>query len=218
MIHFCCRGILEPKISPMMNSLIVVDDFLNDPHALRSLALAQEYPGLEEDTYFPGKNSLYPQRINGLKETISAIVGEPLKVADGSANAKFRMAFKGDKGTAGVHIDDAHWSGLLYLSLPEHCKGGTEFYRHIPTGTDHAPMSQEDFGTLGMTSAGQIWDEILWPHTNDKSKWEHLMTVPMRFNRLVLFRPQQWHDAGPGFGNCPENARLIYMMFFKSAA
>ena len=201
----------------MIKSLIIIDDFLEDPHTLRDLGLAQNYPGMEEDTYFPGRNSEYAQPIIGLTERISAIVGERLKIAEGNAHCKFRMAFAGDKGTAGVHIDDAHWSCLLYLSLPEDCSGGTELYRHIPTDTDHAPMNQEDFKTLGISSAEEIWDKILWPDTNDKSKWELLTTIPMRFNRLVLFRPQQWHDAGPGFGDCPENARLIYMMFFKNA-
>lgn len=200
----------------MMQKLIVIDDFLENPQQLRDLGLAQDYPGLEEDTYFPGKNSKFSQRINGLTERIETIVGERLKIAEGSAHNKFRMAFEDDKGTAGVHIDDAHWSGMLYLSKPEHCRGGTDFFRHIPTGTDHAPLTHGDFAKMGVSSVNEIWDNILWPHTNDRSKWEHLMRVPMRFNRLVLFRPQQWHDAGPGFGDCPENARIVYMMFFKS--
>jgi len=201
----------------MMQKLIIVDDFLNNPQQLRDLGLAQDYPGMEEDTYFPGKNSKFAQPINGLTEQISQIVGEPLRVAEGAAHSKFRLAMEGDIGTAGVHIDDAHWSAMLYLSKPEDCRGGTDFFRHIPTDTDHAPLSQEDFIKTGVTSVEQLWDDILWPHTNDRSKWEHLMRVPMRYNRLILFRPQQWHDAGPGFGDCPENARMVYMMFFKSA-
>lgn len=51
----------------------------------------------------------------------------------------------------------------------------------------------------------------------DDSAWETVMTVPMRFNRLVLLRPWLWHTAGPGFGDRPENGRLVYLLFFKSA-
>ena len=40
------------------------------------------------------------------------------------------------------------------------------------------------------------------------------MTVPMRYNRLVLLRPWLWHTAGPGFGDNLENGRLVYLMFF----
>jgi hypothetical protein len=41
------------------------------------------------------------------------------------------------------------------------------------------------------------------------------MTVPMRFNRLVILQPQYWHTSGPGFGDTVENGRLVYLMFFK---
>ena len=43
------------------------------------------------------------------------------------------------------------------------------------------------------------------------------MTLPMRFNRQVLFRGWQWHTAGESFGNSPENCRLIQLFFFQSA-
>lgn len=48
----------------------------------------------------------------------------------------------------------------------------------------------------------------------DPQKWDQIMEVPMRFNRLVLLRPWLWHTAGPGFGTSLENGRLIYVMFF----
>jgi len=48
----------------------------------------------------------------------------------------------------------------------------------------------------------------------DESAWETTMTVPMRFNRLVLLRPWLWHTAGRGFGDSLENGRLVYLMFF----
>jgi hypothetical protein len=41
------------------------------------------------------------------------------------------------------------------------------------------------------------------------------MTVPMRYNRLVLLRPWLWHTAGPGFGETIEDGRLVYLMFFQ---
>ena len=59
--------------------------------------------------------------------------------------------------------------------------------------------------------------KILEKDAGDRSKWELLTTVPMRFNRLVLLRPWLWHTSGPGFGNSVENGRLIYVMFFWRA-
>ncbi len=43
------------------------------------------------------------------------------------------------------------------------------------------------------------------------------MTVPMRFNRLILYRPWLWHSAEPGFGAGPETGRLIQVVSFEKA-
>jgi hypothetical protein len=50
----------------------------------------------------------------------------------------------------------------------------------------------------------------------DRSKWELAMTVPMRFNRLILFRPWLWHTAAENFGETPETGRLIQIFFFAA--
>jgi len=42
------------------------------------------------------------------------------------------------------------------------------------------------------------------------------LRIPMRYNRLILLRPWLWHTAGESFGNSPETARLVYLMFFAS--
>jgi len=52
----------------------------------------------------------------------------------------------------------------------------------------------------------------------DESKWECVMRVPMRFNRLILLRPWLWHTAGPAFGDRPENGRLVFLLFYGAAA
>ena len=44
------------------------------------------------------------------------------------------------------------------------------------------------------------------------------MHVPMKFNRLILFRPWFFHDAGPGFGTDIRTGRLVYLLFYFSAA
>lgn len=43
------------------------------------------------------------------------------------------------------------------------------------------------------------------------------MSVPIRFNRLILLRPWLWHTAGAGFGDRLGNGRLVYLMFFAAA-
>lgn len=201
----------------MLKSMIIIDDFLNDPHQLRDLALAQEYPRPDEPAPYPGHNSKHQQVIRGLDQKLSEIIGEPLVPVEGTPWAKFRLALEGEKGTGGIHVDNAHWTAILYLTLPEHCRDGTHLYRHLPTGTDRAPINRGELAKYGATSAHELCERILQTDTNDMSKWEKTFTVPMRFNRMMLFRPQQWHDAGLSFGDSVENGRLVYLNFYQNA-
>ena len=60
----------------MPTSLIVIDDFLPEPHTVRKSALELEYPELDAATPYAGLNSGRRIRIPGLDEEISRIVGE----------------------------------------------------------------------------------------------------------------------------------------------
>lgn len=201
----------------MPTSLIVVDDFLDDPYPLRHAALQMEYP--EGQSNFPGRNSAQQINIEGLHHEVSRLVGEPLlPMSHNQAHGNCRISLAADVGNAKVHVDASHWSGILYLTEPEYCRGGTEFFRHIPSNTERAPYSdQECMEKFGVASAQQWTANILDNDTNDASKWEMTMRVPMRFNRLILLRPWLWHTAGESFGDRLENGRLVYLMFFRSA-
>ena len=202
----------------MPTSLIIVDDFLSNAHELRDAALRLTYP--EQDGAFPGRNSLERIEVGGLAQKASELVREPLKpISPPQSHAKFRITMAQDKGRARVHIDSgAHWSGILYLSRPEDCRGGTEFFRHRRTNTDRAPINAAERAALGYASGQEMYRDIIERDSNDDSKWELTMRAPMRFNRLVLLRPWLWHTAGEAFGDSMENGRLVYLMFFESAA
>ncbi|OOG40194.1 DUF6445 family protein [Rhodanobacter sp. C05] len=201
----------------MPTSLIIVDDFLENAHELRSSAFRLTYP--PQEAPYPGRNSQERIEISGLVQQVSHLVAEPLKVISPlQSHAKCRISLAADKGTAKVHIDPGtYWSGILYLSRPEDCVGGTEFFRHRRTGTDHAPIDPRERARLGYASDAEMYRDIIERDSSDDSQWELTMQVPMRFNRLVLLRPWLWHTAGPSFGDSMENGRLVYLMFFASA-
>ena len=200
----------------MPTSLILVDDFIDNPHARREAALRLTYPPGEN--MFPGRNSVERINLEGLAGQVSRLVGEPLApMPPTQAHAKCRITLGGDTGKAKVHVDAAHWSGILYLSRPEDCRGGTEFFRHLPTNSDRTAYNDAEARALGFPSARGMTTSILDSDSTDDSKWEMTMRVPMRFNRLVLLRPWLWHTAGEAFGDSMENGRLVYLMFFASA-
>ena len=197
----------------MTTSLIVIDDFLADPEALRARAISLTY---EMPGPYPGRNSVERIKLEGLEEQISAIVQEPLRPPDPlESHGKCRLALAADDKPGKIHVDPSYWSGILYLSRPQDCRGGTEFYRHIPTMTDQVPTDLQGLRSIGYSSYDEVRRDITTRDALDRSKWELTMTVPMRFNRLVLLRPWLWHTSGPGFGDRIENGRLIYVMFFR---
>jgi hypothetical protein len=200
----------------MQTTLLIVDDFLDNAIGLREAALRLTYP--PQEGAFPGRNSLERINIEGLSEEVSRLVHEPLEPTQPlESHAKCRLTLAGDEGKAKVHIDNSHWSGILYLSRPEDCRGGTDFFRHLPTDSDRAPADHDELAARGYASFEEMHREIIEQDSVDDSKWERTMHVPMRFNRLVLLRPWLWHTAGPAFGDRPENGRLVYLMFFRSA-
>jgi hypothetical protein len=199
----------------MPTSLIVVDDFLQDPYELRTAALRLTYP--PQQGAFPGRNSLERIPLPGLSERISRLVGEPLQpVSPLESHTKCRITLASDVGRGKVHVDRAHWSGILYLSRPQDCQGGTEFFRHKRTGTDRAPLNDAEVAAMGFASREAMYSQIIEKESNDDSQWERTMQIPMRFNRLIMLRPWLWHTAGQAFGDSLENGRLVYLMFFAS--
>lgn len=201
----------------MIRTTLVIDNFLDSAMEFREIASKLEFPVREEATNYPGRNANRRILIDGLDNAVSKLVGEKLVPTPGTSHGKFRLTLASDTGKAAVHVDASHWSGILYLSLPEHCRGGTDFYRHIPSGLDHTPYEEKHLAACGLTDFSEVGEKLLLPDTNDESKWEHIMSIPFRFNRLVLFRPWLYHNAGPGFGDCFDNGRLIYPLFYDQA-
>ena len=200
----------------MYQSLIVVDDFYPNPYEIRKIALSSDYPEITGKRTFPGRNSSKSHIVPGLDRVMSHILSEP---AVGATDPKalhgfFRLTHEGEQGRFGVHVDATRmqWVGVIYLNPPEQCQGGTSMYRHKGLGLDRTPLNEAELHAYGATS---ILD-LLEKDGNDPSKWEHLMTVPMRFNRLVVYRPWIWHAPGEPFGNTIENSRLIQLVCFAT--
>jgi hypothetical protein len=198
----------------MHTSFLVVDDFLDNAEALRAHALTLDYP--PQQGQFPGRNSRQRIEIEGLTEAVCTILGEQLVAAPPpQSHAKTRLALAADKGRGKVHVDESHWSGILYLSREEDCRGGTEFFRHKATGLDLFPFAKEQLDRGGFADHADAHRVLIEQDGTNDSAWEQIMTIPMRFNRLLLLRPWLFHTAGPAFGDRPENARLVYLMFFN---
>lgn len=199
----------------MYKSMLIIDDAFDDPMAFRKHAVSQNYPEHTGRLTFAGRNSEKPTVVPGFAEAISQMVSERLKMPQDPRflHAFFRLTVDGEASRRQVHVDPSNlwWVGVLYLTLPEFCQGGTVFYRHKELGLDRTPEDTADLERIGVGSVA----DLLERDGNDMDKWEHIMTLPMRFNRLVLYRPWLWHSAGPGFGSSIEDGRLIQVFSFE---
>ena len=200
----------------MTPSFVMIDDFVADPHELRRQALALGYDPALKDGNYPGLTSTRALPIAGLDDHVSRAIGAKIVPAPGTLHGHCRLTLKNDRGFSGVHIDPAFYSGILYLSLPEHCRGGTDFFRHRRTGLDRVPLTEPAINAAGYADINTLIAEVVNADTLKPPRWERSFTAPMRFNRLILFSPWMFHNAAPGFGDRPENGRLAYLMFFAA--
>ncbi len=206
----------------MLPSLTIIDDFLSDPWAARRAALALDYAPPGTGGNYPGRDSTGALPMDGINASVSRHLGLALKGADKTEHGRCRMTLKADKGRSGVHNDPAFYSGILYLSRPEACArpgaGGTDFFRHKRTGLERVPANGAELAASGYADLDTLVGDVVNKDTTQAGKWERVMRVPMRFNRLVLFSPWQFHNAAPGFGTDAESARLVMLLFFGRAA
>jgi hypothetical protein len=202
----------------VLPSLLIIDDFLADPWAARRAALGLNYDPARQHGNFPGLNSSTPLDTAAIDAAVSRQLGLNLGPAPGTQHGHCRLTMKGAKGKSGVHIDPAAYSGILYLSRPEDCArpdaGGTDFFRHKRTGLEAVPQDPARIAASGYADINALVEDVVNKDTTSTARWERTLRVPARFNRLLLFSPWQFHNAAPGFGRTPEDARLVMLLFF----
>jgi hypothetical protein len=195
-------------------AFIMIDDFVANPYELRRQALALGYDPASKRGNYAGLTSERALPIPGLDDYVSRTIGEPVAAAPGTLHGHCRLTLKSERGRSGVHIDPAFYSGILYLSLPQHCRGGTDFFRHRPTGLERVPPKLDGVRAAGFADPNALIEQVVNQDTLKPSRWEKSFTAPMRFNRLILFNPWLFHNAAAGFGAGPDDGRLVYLMFF----
>jgi len=190
--------------------LFVVDNFYEDPHKIRDLALNQPF--------FPGEGAVGSRTrkqflFNGLKEKFESIMGVQLQdhTEDGQGwydigiNGRFQSC---PAGTPSVfHCDSQKWAAIVYLTPDAPPQSGTNFYRHRATKIHH--NSQIDWNT-------EEGNSVFNQHTFlDPSPYERVDTVGNVFNRLVIFDGGLIHSGINYFGWDLESSRLFHIFFFS---
>lgn len=200
----------------MLEDVYVVDNFYDNPDFIRDLALNAEYleyrnsnvPGYEsEKSYYTDKHlDIFKNLIN------KDILIDPNKYTYG----KFRYSLKNSPSLSEMHIDSLHWSAIVYLSKNEHSKGGLGIYKHKPSNLSYVPQTVEELNQLGFQDRRHLDKVIVRPDTKNKSAWEVMEFIPVKYNRMVLFPGSKYfHTVTNKFGSNINDARLSHNFFFN---
>lgn len=206
--------------------LVVLDDFLPDPMAWRTHALTLPFDKPRSDQVnYPGVQTLGQLVAPEWLQRMADALGSDLKWA-WPGHGAFRLSPAGSLARSDIHTDldqGAAYAGVLYLSLPEHCQGGTSFWRQRGTGWVQQPSPAQLAASAWGTR--EAFDRSLSAEASDgsghealaaaRAGWELLFEVGMRFNRLILYRADFFHAVSQVFGQRADDARLVQLFFFE---
>ena len=195
-------------------TLVVIDDFYDDPDAVRRLALSLDFKRRGRPTYPGGQAAAdrnWMPEWRRLRAHIEEPVDAPCPKPTPFIQGLFRLALGPDEKTRidGVHQDAQRWSAVVYLARNEDCEGGVAFFRHKKSGflASSRELEAELFGHLRDADPERVEREML-AYLADMNEWEEVQRIAMRYNRAVLLMGQVFHMSAGVFGQTPERGRL----------
>jgi len=190
--------------------LFVVDNFYEDPLAVREYALMQ--------TYFEGEGAVGERTrmqflFDGLKERFEQIMQVSIAEHthdgygwyDNGINGRFQSCIGGVPQV--FHSDDQQWAGLIFLTPDAPPQSGTSFYRHKQSKVFHKSDIDWSAGENGNVFTSETYLDPTPFETQDK--------VGNVFNRLVIFDGGLIHSGNDYFGHSRETGRLFQIFFFN---
>lgn len=188
-----------------VNSL-VIDDFYTNPYEVREFALEQDFT---VEGNFPGYRTL-PFANDSIKETIGDILrpfaGE-ITWWEGEYTGSFQ--YTTSEHRSWIHSDSyTDWAGVLYLTPDAPVTAGTGIFRHKKTG-----LMTWDFES----HRNDEYDpESPMETTRDYTKWDMVDRFGNVFNRLILYRGNNFHVSLDYFGKDINDGRLFQVFFFNT--
>ena len=198
----------EDKIFKVKNdsdklSLIIVDDFYENPMEIRNMILNDvpfevkgNYPGFRTKCLFDKKE------FSNMKERFENIIGKKIIYWPKDYNSSFQYAT--EEMASWIHRDNTEWSAVVYMTPNAPCNGGTNIYRH-------KILKIESDVEGGESEIKQMNDE-----SRNYDNWELMDSVGNKFNRCILFKGKRSHKSGEYFGTNKETSRLFQTFFFNT--
>jgi hypothetical protein len=188
------------------NSL-TIDDFYADPMQVREFALKQEfkvrgnYPGQRTESFLT--DSIKQK----LRDILYPFAGE-ITNWGGEYTGSFQYTTAADRSW--IHADSTtDWAAVCYLTPDAPVTAGTGIFRHKETGWmnfDYKKQNDPEY----MKQAPPGHDMM------DYTKWEMVDRVGNVFNRLIMYRADNYHVSLDYFGKDLNDGRLFQVFFFNT--
>lgn len=197
----------------MNKEIIVIEDFYDDPHAVREFALTLKYTDFDGHKNFLGKESVTAYPPAKIIKRLSAAVGADLVNVEGDIFGRFRIAKGGEHRRTKVHVDRCDFAANIYLTPTATASMGLGIYRHLPTGLSQVP-SENQLKSMGYKSMEEFDAKVIFPDSLDETKWARINLIEPKFNSCVIIPGSKYfHAAENGRGNCYYEARLSQHFF-----
>lgn len=190
-------------------NVIIIDNFYDDPWAIRETALTCEYMPAKTDSQYlfggapyPGKVSKSSYSPRNLDLSMSKLLGKQVRQLLQFNSGKFRLSNSFDKSDNFVHRDHTGYAGVVYLNPDIYSVPGTIFYTHKET--------KASSGDLDLHKKFILNNDV-----NDPDKWDINFMSYIVFNRLIIYPAEMFHGIGPLFGTGDKDARLVQLFFWQ---
>ena len=191
----------------------IVDNFFDDPDAVRKFGLQQEYHH-DETGNWPGKRTHNIEDINPtfFHNTATKILSL-FYHRGGSYNYEAKGGFQivnSNFGSGWVHSDSPKSMTVIFYLSPEGNQG-TSLYSIKDPIMDHSIRIKLDDDKRSSTKNFGLSSESC---KKNNSFFEETLNVKGLYNRMFLFDSYHWHAAHNFFGEDDGSSRLTYVMFF----
>lgn len=176
----------------------VIDDFYKNPMEVREFALKQRY---YSHRYHPGKrtNPLYNEDIeNYFKLFFNYYDSFDFKF---DKKIMFNFQYNTSEDISWIHKDPGKWSAIIFLTPDAPLSGGTGLYK----------FNYNDVEKQDNTNTGDCME---LKYGQDERRWTLIDSIGNKFNRMVIFKSDEYHKSLDYFGSNIYDGRLMQIFFF----
>jgi Family of unknown function (DUF6445) len=209
-------------IGPANHKVLLADNFYRHPQKLAELALGLYYTESRAVVgSYPGSRAMITLDTTALIQMLGKLWGEPLRpfhtdyhpvIFSAILNRNYQLT----PWQRQPHIDQGI-TAMVYLNPEEMCSGGTDLYRHRPTGLSRVPIGMtaeletlaQQYGSSAhairtQDGYGEFINRVFFrsefsakenTYINDGNDyWELLYRIDMKPNRLAIFDGRMFHS------------------------